>query len=116
MRARIPQDLIPGRKEMSVKERNKWNREWQKLVWSRPKYRWVFGISFTLLLVVLGGGIGRAFFLHAQKLQDKILIPIWCLVMSAMLAHMVQFAASRREMKARIEAAHGGKLPNAPKA
>jgi hypothetical protein len=116
MRARIPQDMIPGRMEMSVKERAKWNREWQKLVWSRPKYRRVFGVSFVLLLVLLSGGIGRPVFLHTQKLQDKIMISIWCLVLSALLAHIIQFAASKREMKARIETAHAGKFPHAPKA
>src|SRR4051812_555190 len=114
MRARIPEDLIPGRKEMSVKERYRWTQQWRKLVWSRPRYRWVFGISFGGLLVLLGGGIGRPMFLNTQKLQDKILIPVWCLVLSAMLAHMIQYAASAREMRARIAAAHRDK-PGATK-
>ena len=100
---------------MSAKERSRWANKWKKLVWSSPKYRRVFVVSFIVVLLLLGGGIGCPLFLHAQKLRDKILIPVWCFMLSAMFAHLIQYAASAREMRAKISAARGGKsLDNKP--
>ncbi|MEO6004360.1 MAG: hypothetical protein ABIZ04_24845 [Opitutus sp.] len=105
-RIRLPEDLIPGREAMSPDERARWARDWKDLVQKRPRYRWSFAVSFVALLAFFGGVVAPAVLAFSHGLRARLSMPFLVVLLSAMLAYVLQFLLSRGEMKRRIERAH----------
>src|SRR5437660_10935029 len=95
MRFRLPEDLIPGGKNMTAKDQYRWKKKWNALMWQNPRYRWTF---ITCLLMFSFAGflvLSPLLLSDSRGSQEKILLPIWILAMSAFGAHFVQMLASR---------------------
>lgn len=103
---RFPEDLLPGRKQLTVKERHRWKRRWSALVWQEPRYRWAFILSFLGLTLLGHMVLWPLLSSTTRHTEEKIFIPLWIMVMSAFTGHLLQFLVSRSEIRRQMQ------LPN----